>query len=117
MLWKTSRIRLIKPGEGRVTGLMISYIVGVMSFYYILKPLRSALFLKDLPAKDLPNAYLLTALLAGPLVALVFKFSRRLSMVAFMTSTNLGIIGSLLLVRWAIAVQFRFLPYAYFTYV
>ena len=54
---------------------MFLYIFGVLTFYYILKPLRSALFLSELPASDLPKAYLLTALIAGPLVTLVFKLS------------------------------------------
>ncbi len=82
MLRKAFQIRQIKPGEGIITGLMLLYVAGVLSFYYILKPLRSALFLRDLPASDLPNACLLPALLAGPLVTLVFKFSRRISVIA-----------------------------------
>jgi HEAT repeat protein len=97
--------------------MMFSYVAGVMAFYYVLKPMRSALFLKDLPASQLPNAYLLTALAAGPLVALVFKSGRRLSMIALVTFTNLGVIGSLLLLRWAFEAQFRYLPYAFFSYV
>ncbi len=107
----------IKPGEGVITSLMFAYVTGVLCFYYILKPLRSALFLSELPASSLPNAYLLTALLAGPLVTLVFKFSRRLSVIGLVTYTNLGIVASLLLFRWAVDAELRFLPYAYFAYV
>ena len=107
----------VRPGEGVITCLMFSYVAWVLAFYYILKPMRSALFLKDLPATDLPNAYLLTAFVAAPLVTLVFRCSRRLSVIALISFTQLGVIGSLLLFRWAVAAQFRFLPYAYFAYV
>jgi HEAT repeat protein len=117
MLRRIGRFQQIRPGEGAITALMVSYIAGVTAFYYILKPMRSALFLKDLPASDLPNAYLLTALVAGPLVALIFRLSRRISMIALLTATNLGVVASLLLLRWAVGAQFRYLPYVYFTYV
>jgi AAA family ATP:ADP antiporter len=114
---RISQIRRIIPGEGITTSLMFLYIAGVLSFYYILKPMRSAFFLRDLPAGDLPNAYLLTALIAAPLVTLVFKFSSRLSVIALITSTNLAVIGSLLAFRWAIEAQIEFLHYAYFACV
>jgi AAA family ATP:ADP antiporter len=107
----------IKPGEWAVSGLMFLYIFGVLTFYYILKPLRSALFLSELPASDLPKAYLLTALIAGPLVTLVFKLSGRLSAVKLLTATNIAIIGSLFVFRWAIGRNLAQLPYAYFVYV
>jgi ATP:ADP antiporter, AAA family len=103
--------------NGKITCLMFLYIAGVLAFYYILKPMRSSLFLKDLPAGNLPNAYLLTALLAGPVVTLMFKLSGRLSLIALITSTNLAIIGSLLFFQWAVAAQVAFLPYLYFAYV
>ena len=107
----------IKPGEWAVSGLMFLYIFGVLTFYYILKPLRSALFLSELPASDVPKAYLLTALIAGPLVTLVFKLSGRLSAVKLLTATNIAIIGSLFVFRWAIGRNLAQLPYAYFVYV
>jgi AAA family ATP:ADP antiporter len=114
---KNGHIRRIKPGEGGITSLMFSYVAGVLAFYYILKPLRSAFFLRDLPASALPNAYLLTALLAAPLVTLVFKLNRRLTVIALITATNLGVVASLLFFRWAVSIQIPYLPYAYFSYV
>jgi membrane-bound serine protease (ClpP class) len=36
----------VRKGERLVTALMFAYIFGALSFYYILKPLRSGLFLK-----------------------------------------------------------------------
>ena len=46
----------VKRGEGRVTSLMFLYIFGVMTLYYVLKPLRSALFLTNFPASQLAYA-------------------------------------------------------------
>lgn len=117
MLERIGKFRQIRTREGTATSLMFSYIFCLMAFDYILKPLRSALFLRDIPASDLPNAYLLTALMAGPLIFLVYKLGRRLSAVDLVTSTNLGIIVSLLLLKWAIARQLPFMPYVYFVFV
>ena len=114
---KIFRILRIRRGEVLVTGLLCLYVAGVMCFYYILKPLRSALFLKDLPASDLPYAYLLAALIASPIVMLMSKLNRSLSVIGLMTATNMGVIGSLLFFRWAVSAQFRYLPYIYFSYV
>ncbi len=105
------------PDRSATAALMFVYIAGVMSFYYILKPIRSALFLRDLPASSLPYAYLLTALIAAPLVAVVYKYGGRISLITLITATNAGVIGSLLLFRWAVSMQFSWLPYAYFAYV
>ena len=107
----------VKRGEGVVTSLMFSYIFGVMALYYILKPLRSALFLTNFPASHLSYAYLLTALFAGSLSALIFRLTRRLSAIKMMTGVNLGIIVTLLLFRWAMGRPITWLPYAYFIYV
>ena len=107
----------VKRGEGVVTSLMFCYIFGVMTLYYILKPLRSALFLTNFPASHLSYAYLLTALFAGSLSALIFRLTRRLSAIKMMTAVNLGIIATLLLFRWAIGRPITWLPYAYFIYV
>ena len=117
MLKRLVRALPIKPGEWAVSGLLFLYIFGVLTFYYILKPLRSALFLSELPASDLPKAYLLTALFAGPLVTLIFKTARRLSTIKLLTITNIAIIASLFLFRWAIGRNFDQVPYAYFVYV
>jgi AAA family ATP:ADP antiporter len=107
----------VKRGEGVVTSLMFLYIFGVMTLYYILKPLRSALFLTNFPASHLSYAYLLTALFAGTLAALIFRLTQRLSAIRMMTAVNLGIIATLLLFRWAVGRPIPWLPYAYFIYV
>ena len=96
---------------------MFLYIFGVLTFYYILKPLRSSLFLQNFPAEDLPYAYMLTALFAGTIAALIFRYGQRVSLIQLMTVTNLGIIGTLIYFRWAMAREISALPYVSYVYV
>jgi len=114
--WLSQRLH-IKRGEGLVTLLMFTYIFGVLAFYYVLKPLRSGLFLKNFPANHLPYAYFLTALLAGTLATLIFRFSRRTPAISFLTGINLFIIFTLFYFRWAMGREISYLPYLYFVYV
>jgi AAA family ATP:ADP antiporter len=107
----------IRSGEGFVTSLMFCYIFGVLTFYYILKPLRSGLFLKNFPSSYLPYAYFMTAFFAGTLATLIFKLHRRISAIKLLTATNLGIIATLLFFRWAMGRDIFVLPYIYFVYV
>jgi len=107
----------IKPGEGTVTLLMFLCIFSILTFYYILKPLRSGLFLKSFPASHLPYAYFMTALLAGTLATLIFKLSRRVSIISLLAGTYVAIIITLIYFRWAMGRNIFYLPYIYYVYV
>lgn len=107
----------IRSGEGFVTSLMFFQIFGILSFYYILKPLRSGLFLKNFPSAHLPYAYFLTAFFAGSLATVFFKLSKRVSAIAFLTATNVLIIATLSYFRWAMGRDIYYLPYIYYVYV
>ncbi len=114
--WLQKKLQL-RPGEGYVTLLMFFYIFSVLAFYYILKPLRSGLFLKSFPASHLPYAYFLTAFLAGMLATLIFKLSRRASIISLLTGSNIAVIITLFCFHWAMGREFSYLPYFYFVYV
>src|SRR2546427_10329197 len=107
----------VKPGEGLVTSLMFLYIFFALTLYYILKPMRSSFFLKNLSSTDLPFAYILTAIFAGTLTTFVFKYSRRLSVVSLLTVTNLIVVGTLLYFRSVMGRPIRYLPYVWFVYL
>ncbi len=107
----------VKRGERLVTTLMFLYIFGVMSFYYVLKPLRNSIFLTKFSSRELAYAYLLTAVFAGTLAALIFRLTRRLSPIRMMTAINLGIIAVLFYFNWAMGKQITFIPYVYFIFV
>jgi AAA family ATP:ADP antiporter len=117
MLKRIGQYLQVKPNEGLITSLMFLYIFSALTFYYILKPMRSSFFLKNLPSTSLPYAYILTAVFAGTLTTLIFKFSRRLSVMTLLTMTNLGIIGTLFGFRWAMGREIPFLPYIWFIYL
>ena len=117
-MWDRLGKRLpVNPGERYITLLMFLYIFSVLGFYYILKPLRSGLFLKNFPASRLPYAYFLTAFLAGMLAALIFKLSRRAPTIFLLTGTNIAIIATLFYFRWAMERDISYLPYFYYVYV
>ena len=107
----------VRKGERLVTALMFSYIFGALTFYYILKPLRSGLFLKNFPASQLPYALFLTAFCAGTLATLIFKLHRHVSLIKLMTGINLVIIATLFYFRWAMGKEIAYLPYVYYVYV
>jgi AAA family ATP:ADP antiporter len=107
----------IRRGEGLITSLMFLYIFGALTAYYILKPLRSGLFLSNLPSDRLVYAYWLSALFAGTLAAPIFRLGRRVSAIAMVTATNLLIIATLFYFQWAMGREFRLLPYVYYVYV
>jgi ATP:ADP antiporter, AAA family len=108
---------VVRREERFVTTIMFLYIFGVLTFYYILDPLRKGLFLKSLPASQLPYAYFLTALCAGAVAALAFRLGQRASLISLLTGTNLAIIGTLVYFRWAMGREISYLPYVYFVYV
>ncbi len=107
----------LRPSEGRITSLMFLYVLGILTFHYILKPLRARFFLQAFPASDLPYAYILTALFAGLVATLVFRLGQRVSLVSLITITNGGIVGTLFVFRAVIDGELVFLPYAYYVYV
>ena len=96
--------------------MMFLYVLGLLTFHYILKPLRARFFLQTFPASDLPYAYILTALFAGLIATFLFRLARRVSLVSLITITNAGIVGTLLVFRAVIDRDSVFLPYAYYVY-
>ena len=114
--WLSRRLH-IESGEVWVTVLMFFNIFSILTFYFILKPLRAGLFLAKIPAGNLPYAYFLTAIFAGTLAALVFRLSRRLSAITLLTASYSLIIITLLGFHWAVGRQLPALPYVYFVYV
>ena len=107
----------IRRGEGLITSLMFLYIFGALTSYYILKPLRSGLFLTNLPSSNLVYAYWLSALFAGTLATPLFKLGRKVSAITLITGTNVLMIATLLYFGWAMGRNIAGLPYVYYVYV
>jgi ATP:ADP antiporter, AAA family len=107
----------LKQGEGIVTALMFFYVFGVLTLYYILEPLRSGLFLKNVPSSQLPYMYFLIAIVAGTIAVITFQLSRRVSAISLLTGSNLVIFGTLFYFRLAMEQQIWYLPYVFYVYV
>ena len=65
-----SRIIDIRPGEEIIASLLFLYFFFIMFPYYIIKPYRDAKYLYAVGSKELPYAYLSTAIAVGIIVAL-----------------------------------------------
>src|SRR5262245_5398217 len=107
----------VRREERFITTVMFLYIFGVLTFYYILDPLRKGLFLKNFPSSQLPYAYFFTAFFAGFIATLAFRVGQRSSAITLLTGTNVAIIGTLFYFRWAMGREIWYLPYVYFVYV
>ncbi|MCK4495580.1 MAG: hypothetical protein KAU91_04475, partial [Candidatus Aminicenantes bacterium] len=71
-----SRFVEVKSEETTITLLMFFYFFLITSSAYIIKPVKLSLFLEKLSYKNLPYAYLLTALLIGFVVSLNSRLLR-----------------------------------------
>ncbi len=60
-----SHIVEIKPGEGLIVSLLFLYFFLIMFPYGIIKPVRDAQYLVEVGSRELPIAYLLTAVFMG----------------------------------------------------
>jgi ATP:ADP antiporter, AAA family len=107
----------IRRGEGTITSIMFLYIFGALTSYYILKPLRSGLFLTKFQSSDLAYAYWLSAAFAGTLATPIFRLGRKVSAITLITATNAMMIVTLLYFGWAMGRPIRILPYIYYVYV
>lgn len=72
-----SHIVEIKPGEEIIAIFLFFYFFLITAPYWIIKPLRDAIYLHVLTYKKLPIAYLLTAILIGFVVAFHSKLQVR----------------------------------------
>jgi len=85
-----SRIIDIKSGEEIIASLLFLYFFFIMFPYYIIKPYRDAKYLYEMGSRELPYAYLSTAIIVGIFVAFYSRLQARIS-------RNVLIISSLVL--------------------
>lgn len=82
-----SRTVDIKPGEKVISFLIFSYFFLITAPYGIIKSVRDTKYLLDLGAKELPFAYLSTALIMGIIVAFHSKLQSKLPRGLLITSS------------------------------
>jgi len=74
-----SRIIDIRPGEEIIASFLFLYFFFIMFPYYIIKPFRDAKYLYVVGSRELPYAYLSTAIVVGIVVALYSRLQARIS--------------------------------------
>ena len=92
-----SRFVEVRPEETTITLLMFFYFFLITSSAYIIKPVKTSLFLDKLSYKNLPYAYLLTALLIGFFVTLNSRLLRVMKRHVYISLSLVFFIASLLI--------------------
>ncbi|MDI6848886.1 MAG: Npt1/Npt2 family nucleotide transporter [Candidatus Saccharicenans sp.] len=111
-----SRLAEIKPGEERITFYLFSYFFLITAAYSIIKSLRVASYLESLGADKLPLAYLLTAMVAGLVVAVHSKLQVRLSRLSLIIMSLSFFILTALLFWFLFSLQWAWLSLAYYVW-
>ncbi len=96
------RLLQVRPGEGRRTVLLFTYLFLVISGYVVTKSLRDALFLKRYGAASLPYADIASAVTVVAVMAIYLRISRRLELRRLLIGTLL-LFSATGVVFWALS--------------
>src|ERR1700681_2524490 len=81
------RLLQVRPGEGRRTVLLFTYLFLVISGYVVTKSTRDALFLQRYGAASLPYADIASAITLVAVMAIYLRISRRLELQPLLIGT------------------------------
>lgn len=95
-----SRIVELKPGEELIALLFFFYFFLITAPFWIIKPLRDAIYLHSLSYRNLPIAYLLTAIVMGFVVAFHSKLQAKVQRNLLLTFTLGGFLFTCLVFWW-----------------
>ena len=107
----------IRRGELLITLLMSSNYYLVLVTYYFLKPARDSLFLVEIGAGQLPIVFMLIAVVAAPVTAFYARAGRWLRLNQLVLATTAALIANLLLLRWIIGFDARWVFYVFYIWV
>jgi ATP:ADP antiporter, AAA family len=117
MTWLKGQMVDVRPGEWRLTILMVVYYFFLLFFYYLLKPARDALFLVNLEPDHLPFVYILTALVAAPVTAAYARagLKYRLGRLIMVTTVILSL--QLIIMWWLLSIQQDWVFFLFYSWV
>ncbi len=101
MLWHSLNPIDIRPGEGKKTFLMFFYFFFTIAVLYVLKPVRSALFLEELGSENLRYVYLGEGLFLVFVTWVYVKLAKRLPKKRLFIGV-LSVFISNLIIFWAL---------------
>src|SRR5699024_6599706 len=107
----------LKPGEGKLVGLMFLYNFILLVSLYLLKPVRDSLFLVEMGPQQLPYVFMLTALVAVPVSMGYSRYSRRASLSWVINGATFFLAASLAAIWWLLGVESPVLYYTLYTWV
>jgi ATP/ADP translocase/HEAT repeat protein len=107
----------LKPGEGRLAGLMFLYNFVLLVTLYLLKPVRDSLFLVEMGPEQLPLVFIFTALAVIPISMAYSRFSGRLSLGWVINGVTAFLSATLILIWWLLQIDSSALYYVLYIWV
>ena len=112
-----ARIVGIRPGEFRPTAAMFSLLGLIIATSYILKPVRSSIFLTEFGADRLPYAYMLIGAVLAFVASAFSRIVARFTLNRVFTGASLFFAVNLVLFWWAIGSGWPYVPYVFYVWV
>ncbi len=117
MTWLKGPLVEVRPGEWRLTILMVAYYFSLLFFYYLMKPARDALFLVNLEPDHLPFVYILTALVAAPVTAAYARAGLKYRLDRLITVTTVILSLQLVVMWWLLSIQQDWVFFLFYSWV
>lgn len=107
----------MRKGEGGIALAMALFFFLVITAYYIIKPVRNALFLESLGAEMLPWVYIGTAVVIGFFVSVYARFVGRLPRHLLIAGSTGFLISNLVGFWWLLRFDWAWIPFAFYIWV
>src|SRR3990172_8636210 len=107
----------IRPGEFRRAAAMFSLLGLIIATSYILKPVRSSIFLTEFGADRLPYVYILVGIILGLVASIFSRIVARFALSRVFTGTALFFATNLVLFWWALGSGWPYVSYLFYVWV
>ena len=107
----------IRPGEFHRAAAMFSLLGLIIATSYILKPVRSSIFLTEFGADRLPYVYILVGIILGLVASIFSRIVARFALSRVFTGTALFFATNLVLFWWALGSGWPYVSYLFYVWV
>jgi AAA family ATP:ADP antiporter len=112
-----SRLVDVRPDEERRVLPMFALLALIIATSFILKPVRSAVFLSQFGSERLPYVYILVALVLGVAAAVFARWAPRANLPRLFTATALFFASSLVVFFLAVRSAWSYAGFAFYVWV
>ena len=112
-----STILRLKPEDRTLAGLMAVYNFILLITLYLLKPVRDSLFLEQVGANELPQVFILTAIIVAPISYLYSRYSRKCSIGILINLVTIFLVANLIVLWWFINNSSQSIYYFFYIWV